>query len=253
MKKKIEDCDTEINMLKEQKDRLKVLNDQIVCSNCANGLENSSKTIDQIGPRQHQRKVKELKTKAERALWFLESYGVHLKTLSVEDSSGQELELSKERPHGSKYEALSDEEKTKIKEVLHVLDKFCVGDAAYHVLSVLESGLPRSYMVKQCRGDINGSFIIKRTPGDLVGAQMSFIDELRRKIKEKVGVFNNNCLTSPFLFQPQCNSALVQKASIGYLTISMPMTSFIILLWLTPEYFTLANARLFYLSMWASW
>lgn len=150
-----------------------------------------SSTLNQVGTRQRQKKVKELKTKAERALWFLGSYGVSLGTLSAEDFSGQhiELDLSPDKPRKiSKYEALPEKEKTKIKEVLHILDRFCVGDAAYHVLSVLESGLPRSYIVKQCRGDINSSFVITRTPGELVGAQMSFKDELRRKIKEKVGI-----------------------------------------------------------------
>ena len=78
--------------------------------------------------------------------------------------------------------------KTTVKEVLHILDRFCVGDAAYHSLTVLESGQPRSYIDRQCRGDINGSFRITRTPGDLIGAQMSFEDELRRKIREKIGI-----------------------------------------------------------------
>lgn len=57
----------------------------------------------------------------------------------------------------SKYEDLPEKDKTKIKEVLHILDRFCVSDASYHALTVLESGLPRSYMIKQCRGDINNT------------------------------------------------------------------------------------------------
>ena len=83
----------------------------------------------------------------------------------------------------SKYEALPENQRTKVKEILHIMDKFCVGDAAYHALTVLEHDLPRSYMIKQCRNDINGLFVIRRTPGELIGAQMSFKDELQRKIK----------------------------------------------------------------------
>lgn len=86
---------------------------------------------------------------------------------------------------------MPEDEKIRIKEVLHILDRFCVGDAAYHALCEEENGLPRSYMVKQCRPDINCSFTITRTPGDLVGAQMSFKEELKRKIREKVGISNN--------------------------------------------------------------
>jgi hypothetical protein len=66
------------------------------------------------------------------------------------------------------------------------MDTFCTGDAAYHALSVIECGLPRSYMIKQCRNDINKQFVIRRTQGDLIGAQMSFKEELRRKIKGNI-------------------------------------------------------------------
>ena len=85
-----------------------------------------------------------------------------------------------------KYNLLPEKEKTKLKEVLYILDRFCVGDAAYHALSEEESGLPRSYLIKQCRSDINRSFTIRRTPGELVGAQIGFKEELRRKIRENV-------------------------------------------------------------------
>ena len=91
--------------------------------------------------------------------------------------------------NGSKYETLPEPEKTKIKEALYIMDRFCVGDAAYHAISEQENGLPRSYMIKQCRADVNSFFIISKTPGDLVGAQMSFKKELSQKIKEKVSIF----------------------------------------------------------------
>ena len=88
----------------------------------------------------------------------------------------------------SKYNFLPEKEKTRLKEVLYILDRFCVGDAAYHALSEEESGLPRSYLIKHCRSDINSSFTIKRTPGELVDAQISFKEELQRKIRENVSI-----------------------------------------------------------------
>ena len=108
----------------------------------------------------------------------------------MEDSNGGRVDLlaNPEGNRKSKYEALPETQKTKIKKVLHIVDRFCVGDACYHALSTLEGGLPRSYLIKQCRGAINSCFVITRTPGDLIGAQMSFVQELRRKIKEKVGM-----------------------------------------------------------------
>ena len=128
--------------------------------------------------------MKELKTKAERALWFLESYGVTSKCLSVEDNDPQKIQVdispeSKTSAKSSKYEDLGDAEKSRIKEVLHIMDTFCIGDATYDTLSMIECGLPRSYMIKQCRNDINKQFVITRTPGDLNGARMSFKEELR--------------------------------------------------------------------------
>ena len=43
---------------------------------------------------------------------------------------------------------MSEEEKNPL------LDKFCVGDAFYHELSMTTDGLPRSYLVKQCRDEL---------------------------------------------------------------------------------------------------
>jgi hypothetical protein len=202
---RLSSCESERTMLKEDNatlaSQIKYIEDLNVCRNCAPVLENSSQPLTDVGTRQRLRKIKELKTKAEKALWFLDSYGVTLDTLSVEDSNGQQVDL-KVNPEGngcriSKYEALPEKQKTTVKEVLHILDRFCVGDAAYHSLTVLESGLPRSYMVKQCRGDINGTFHITRTPGDLIVAQMSFEDELRRKIKQKVGIWTLRTTSIP--------------------------------------------------------
>lgn len=48
----------------------------------------------------------------------------------------------------SKFSTLSEEEKNSL------LDKFCVGDAFNHELSMTTDGLPRSYLVKQCRDEL---------------------------------------------------------------------------------------------------
>ena len=60
---------------------------------------------------------------------------------------------SNSTPHGH---ANSDEqEKNKVEQVLFLLDKFCVGDEAYHELSMITEGLPKSYLVKQSRTAMN--------------------------------------------------------------------------------------------------
>ena len=55
----------------------------------------------------------------------------------------------------SKYSSLSDGERKQIEEILYLLDKFCVGDSFYHELTMVTGGLPKSYLIQQCRGDLN--------------------------------------------------------------------------------------------------
>lgn len=56
------------------------------------------------------------------------------------------------------YTQLSDEEQQDIQQYL--LDKFCIGEAAYHELTCCPGGeeLPRSYLVKQCKENLNKLF-----------------------------------------------------------------------------------------------
>lgn len=70
--------------------------------------------------------------------------------------------------------------------LLYIMDMFCVGDAAYHEVSMIADDAPRSYLIKQCRSDLNKIFHISKTPGKNAGAQMSFKEELRVQIKKKV-------------------------------------------------------------------
>ena len=82
---------------------------------------------------------------------------------------------------------MSEEEKDKVKQVLYVTDKFCIGEAAYHSLTMTDGGerLPRSYLVvKQCKNDLNNLCHITRTPGE-EGAQLDLESELQNTIKEQ--------------------------------------------------------------------
>lgn len=50
---------------------------------------------------------------------------------------------------GSNYN-LHEDTKTKIYQILFLLDIFCIGDACYRELS-MTIDLPRSYLIKRCR------------------------------------------------------------------------------------------------------
>ena len=75
-----------------------------------------------------------------------------------------------------------------MKSVLFVVDKFCIGDAAYHELTMCIGGedLPRSYLIKQCKDDLNKLCHITKTPGAAAGAQLDFDAKLESVLKKQV-------------------------------------------------------------------
>ena len=84
------------------------------------------------------------------------------------------------------FDALSDEDKSNVEMVLFLLDKFCVGDSFYHEITMLFDDLPRSYLVKQKRYQLNDMCHVTSTPGIEEGAQVSFKELLRERIKDYV-------------------------------------------------------------------
>ena len=75
-----------------------------------------------------------------------------------------------------------------MKSVLFLLDKFCIGDTAYHELTLCSGGedLPCSYLIKQCKDDLNKLCHIARTPGVAPGAQLDFATELGSVLRKQV-------------------------------------------------------------------
>ena len=167
------------------------LEDNLVCINCTDILKNRGHQLHEVGKRQRNRKIKELKTRAERALWFLETFGLALESIQMKDVNGKltSMECGSNNDRLS-FQKLPEDEKDTVRALLYILDKFSVGDAAYHEISMIDDQFPRSYLNKQCRNDLNSIFHIARTPGKHPGAQMSFTDELRRQIRKKVIFIN---------------------------------------------------------------
>lgn len=104
------------------------------------------KKYNQLGTNQQGRKLRLLKSKAQCALWFCKSFGLELTEIKQQDEEGLTHSLnycaSNSTPRG--YANLDEEEKNKVEQVLFLLDKFCVGDEAYHELSMITEDLPRS-------------------------------------------------------------------------------------------------------------
>lgn len=88
------------------------------------------------------------------------------------------------------------------------MDKFCIGDAAYHELTIMNDGeLQKSYLVKQCRGELNKLIHVTRTPGKDPGVQLSFREELvyqLEKISHAVHLFIKKSIYTvyPFITLP---------------------------------------------------
>ncbi|CAB4011338.1 Hypothetical predicted protein, partial [Paramuricea clavata] len=124
---------------------------------------------------------------AEIALWFAWSFGLEVKSMKVSGEMKTGLQHTLHINNDSDdmvtgishdFDALSDNDqgrdgiiKSKLEMVLFLLDKFCIGDNFYHEMTMLFDDLPRSYLVKQKRTQLNEMCHIASAPGDEEGAQ----------------------------------------------------------------------------------
>jgi myosin heavy subunit len=186
------DLEQSYSEISDQNDKLKEYVDSLVdrdsCKHCDSNYRNNGRTYNEVSYTQKQRKLKLLKSNSERALWFLESFGFKLDKLFLSDcQTGEKVTLQYNNEKRSAYQFLSEEDKDKVRNVVYIMDKFCVSDAAYHEFSMTNNdGLPRSYLIKQCRQDLNKVYSISRTPGEWPGAQLSFKDELNHQLSKQV-------------------------------------------------------------------
>ena len=76
------------------------------------------------------RKIKEFKSKAETALWFVESYDLVPHCLKLESTDGQTVKVDF-NPSSSKssYQDLPEEERQKMKDLLFVFEKLNVSES----------------------------------------------------------------------------------------------------------------------------
>lgn len=186
MKVAIEEKDEEISNINSINEDLKIYIDRL---ENAQNLLHSGKDISEV--KKKSRTLKTFMSRAEVALWFARSFGLEIMSMKVNEvKTGLQHTVNFEsqdvtsNSHG--FDALSDEDKSKVEMVLFLLDKFCVGDSAYHEMTMLFDDLPRSYLVKQKRNMLNQMCHITSTPGEEEGAQVSFKELLRERIKDYV-------------------------------------------------------------------
>ena len=151
--------------------------------NSAN-LLNKGKDISEV--KKKSRTLNTFLSRAKTALWFSRSFGLELKSLTLNEAKTGASHTVMVTGQESTASSLSEEEKANVEKVLFLLDKFCVGDSFYHELTMVMDGLPKSYLVKQRRDQLNDICHITSTPGEAEGAQMSFTDLLKQRLKDFV-------------------------------------------------------------------
>jgi len=135
-----------------------------------NVKENFGKKLDNMHNKQYNRTIKKLFTYAENAMWFAESYGLVPEVFKCKTLGGKSCELVLQSNEMS-FSSLPSSERTKLRELVHLLDRFKISDNAYHELSIMFGDMPRKYVIVQCRNDIKdaGSFNSEYLTSFLIG------------------------------------------------------------------------------------
>ncbi len=184
MRKEIEIRDT---LITEQTIMNKDLQDYILLLEKNEGIAYGGKPISEVANKS--RSLKQYLSRVQSALWFSKNFGLEVKSLQVQESNtGIEHEI---KIHNSvaenlctstkpqvKFSSLPADEKEKIEQILFLLDKFCVGDQFFHELTMIVNGLPKSYLVKQLRSELNKICHLEQLPGMHRGVKVSSLEDL---------------------------------------------------------------------------
>ena len=102
--------------------------------------------------------------------------------------SAQQVDGSVASPK-SNYEKRHPDEKNTVETILFLMAKFGVGDEFIRELSMAVDDFPvKSYLIKQCRSDLNKQVKISTTPGLAPGAQYFFKELLTDKVRDMVSI-----------------------------------------------------------------
>ncbi|CAB3986083.1 Hypothetical predicted protein [Paramuricea clavata] len=143
--KKEEECQDILELNKELSDYLEKVGVPV-------NFRNTGKEVHDVGKRQQARKLTEVKMNVEKSLWFAGTFGLTLESATFSDKSGTNHTLTYNPTSTRKgFKDLSEEERNRIKEILLIVDQFCIGKAAHYQLSMMSAGenLPRSYLIKE--------------------------------------------------------------------------------------------------------
>ncbi|CAB4024927.1 Hypothetical predicted protein, partial [Paramuricea clavata] len=189
-KRKCGDLENEIKILSEEMvNETKRLEEEIVDLKKVNkeladyveilekdlSLNCQGKTMTDVGNKQKGRKLSNFsKTELNVPCGFVEAM--------LQDTEGSNYNLDFQ--NDTTPSDLKESDKENLEKILFLLDKFCVGDEVYHELSILSDDLPKSYLIKQLRSDLNKTYHIERTAGKCPGANLNFPSTLSVHVEE---------------------------------------------------------------------
>lgn len=144
--------------------------------------------LNELSSRQRRRKLSQLKSSTESALWFVNSFGLELESVSLHDSStGTPVTLTYSQSSSTTpLEPYSEPTVEALHQTLYLLERFGVSDDFFHELSMVHPSLPRSYRVKQTRKTLSEGVTIKKLQSPYRGAFRPFRDCLSAAIAHEV-------------------------------------------------------------------
>ena len=148
---------------------------------------NRGKTIEKVSPRQARRKMKTFTNFAQQALWFAESFGLvpdYIQVHKAVSGSPAKISLTDDTPPSP---SPSEDDYSKVQQMLYIVDRFAVSDDAYHELSIA-SNLPPLHRLKQARTALNSSLTLDRLNGPYPGAFRPFLESLKNEISKEVRI-----------------------------------------------------------------
>ena len=168
-------------------------------------MANSGKPIDEVSDHQKRRKLSKFKQSATKALWFAETFGLEVESITARTSNdGNELVIplsSQQGNHPSVVTATSTaptdrNSHSNVMQTLYLLERFGVSDEFYHELTQVRlkmfcgaelcvyyyfhlcvqvyPELARSYQVKQARQVTGKDIELERVPGPFHGVYRHF-------------------------------------------------------------------------------
>ncbi|XP_046571968.1 uncharacterized protein LOC124280121 [Haliotis rubra] len=156
--------------------------EEIWCS-LAEDSVNTPVDSDSLTQQQSRRRLTHIREKSEKTLKFLKEYGLTPKRLTLSNGNVVDITIS----YGiSSYSKLPEAEKETLRSLVVLLDRFVVRSSAYHEITQLFPTLPRTHSVISMKNDMTSTTEVKRVPGNVPEAMLSFRHELQKKVAQKL-------------------------------------------------------------------